>query len=238
MSVVQKVFGSLDNVPNLGSPSLPTVVAGNTLILVVGSSAGNIGEASWAVPTDTAGQTWLKAVGPVSVGATQPDQSKIACYYLLNANAGTHTLGQTWSANMYGGYVFFECPPCTAADVSTSNGGTTNTTSLSTGTTATTTQANDIVVIGVTTNTSGAGLANSAFTDPPAGFTSLFAAQATNAHTGAQFSYKEVSSAGAQAGAWTCTTGSLTSWQAFVATFKMTGGGVAAPKQMMTLGVG
>lgn len=229
MSYVQKTSASVDNAAGIGAPQLTGVVAGNTLALILGTTtAGTIGEASWPVPTDSSGQTWLKAVGPVSVGTLTTDQSKGAIYYLLNANAGTHTLTQAWSAGMYGGYTFLEFAPCTAVDVTTSNGGTTNVTTGNTGTTATTTQANDVVLIGLTTNNSGAGLANSAFTDPPAGYTSLFAAQATNAHTGAQHSYKEVASAGAQSATWTWTTASETSWQAVIATFKLTGGGGAA----------
>lgn len=223
MSYVQKVSASVDGVGSI-APVITGVTLHNTLVLIVGTTDTAQGNASYGVPTDSASvtgdQTWLKAVGPIGVGASSIEVSKAAIYYLLDAKAGTHTLSQTWSGGDYGAYTLLEIPACSALDVVTSNGGTTSVTTGSTGTTATTTQANDAVIVALTTNTSGAGLANSGFTDPPSGYTSLFAQQNTSAHTGAQYSYLETSSAGAQSATWTWTNGAQTSWQAVIASFK------------------
>lgn len=224
MAYVQKVSASADAVGSI-APALTGVVAGNTLALIVGATNNSIGAAARAVPTDSSGQTWLSAVAPVSVGATSGDQSQAAIYYLLNANAGTHTV--TFSlppGSQYCGYTLVEFAACSAVDVTTSNGGTSSGTTGNTGTTATTTQANDVSLICVTTNTTGAGLASSAITDPPSGYTSLFAQQDTTAHTGAQHGYQELSATGTQSATWTWSSGTQTSWQAVIATFKLSGG--------------
>lgn len=238
MAFVQKVTASVDNASSIGSPSLTSVVSGNTLALILSSSAAALSEASFAVPTDSSGQTWTKAVGPVAIG-TNPAFAKSAIYYLLNANAGTHTLSQSWNVGTYGGYTFLELPACTAVDVSTSNGALATVTTGNTGTTATTTQANDVVLIGLATNTNGTGLSNAAFSNPPAGYTTLFVAQDTTAHIGSQHSYKEVSSAGTQIGTWTWTTVAEEVWQATIATFKMaSGGSTALGGSALTSGIG
>lgn len=220
MAYIQKVSNSVDATGTSVNMTLTGVTAGKTLAVLIGSTSSAVGQASWGNPTDSAGQTWAKAVGPVSVGASSIEQSMAAIYYLLSANAGTHTLTFTVDASSYLTYTFVEMPTCTAVDQTQSSGGTTSTTSGSTGTTGTTTQADEIVLALLTTNTSGAGLANAAFTNPPSGYTSLYVENATNAHTGGQHSYLEVSATGTQSAAWTWTTGAQTSWQAVIATFK------------------
>ena len=154
------------------------------------------------------------------------DRSQAAIYYLLNANAGTHTV--TFSlppGSQFCGYTLVEFPACTALDVTTSNGGTTGVTTGNTGTTSTTTQATEVVMALMTTNTTGAGSASSGITDPPSGYVSLFAQQDTTAHTGAQHCYKEISATGGQSATWNWNSGIQTSWQAAIATFKLAGGG-------------
>lgn len=225
MAYVQKVSANADSVSSI-TPGLTGVTAGNTLALIVGSTDTTSGVASWSPPSDSSGQTWTKAVGPNSVSSGPTDPCKIAIYYLLNANSGTHNLTLSVGSSQFFGYTLVEFPPCTAVDVTTSNSGTSGVTSGDTGTTGATAQANEAVLVGLVTNTSGAGLSNSAFSDPASsGFTSLFVEQNTTAHVGSQHSYKEVSATGAQTGSWTWSSGAQTSWMAVIATFKLTGGG-------------
>lgn len=225
MSFVQKVSGNGDNVSSI-APGLAGVTLGNTLALIVGSTDTTGGVASWSPPTDSSGQTWQKAVGPNSVNSGPADPCKIAIFYLLNANAGTHNLNLGVGSSQFFGYTLVEFPPCTAVDVTTSNSGTSGVTSGDTGTTGATAQADEAVLVGLVTNTSGAGLSNSSFSDPASsGYTSLYAEQNTTAHVGSQHSYKEVSATGAQTGSWTWSSGAQTSWMAVIAAFKLAGGG-------------
>lgn len=225
MAYVQKVSASADSVGSI-SPSLTGVTAGNTLALVVGFTSVTVGAAARAAPTDSSGQTWSTAVAPVSVGASGSETSQAAIYYLLNANSGTHNLSFTFSGvGQFCGYTLVEFPACSAIDVTASNSGTTSVTTGNTGTTGATAQANEAVLVCLTTNTIGAGLANAAFTDPPSGYTTLFSQQATNAHTGAQHSYLETSATGTQSATWTWTSGAQTSWMAVIATFRLTAAG-------------
>lgn len=225
MAYVQKVSASADNVASI-SPGLTGVTAGNTLALIVGQTSNAVGAAARPAPTDSSGQTWSTAVAPVSVGASGSEVSQAAIYYLLNANAGTHNLTYNLAgAGQFCGYTLVEFPACSAIDVTASNSGTTSVTTGDTGTTGATAQANEAVLVCLTTNTIGAGLANAAFTDPPGGYTSLFAQQATNAHTGAQHSYLETSATGTQSATWTWTSGAQTSWMAVIATFRLTAAG-------------
>ena len=237
MAYVQKVSASADNVASI-SQGLTGVTAGNTLALIVGQTSNAVGAAAMPAPTDSSGQTWSTAVAPVSVGASGSEVSQAAIYYLLNANAGTHNLTYNLAgAGQFCGYTLVEFPPCSAIDVTASNSGTTSVTTGDTGTTGATAQANEAVLVCLTTNTIGAGLANAAFTDPPGGYTSLFAQQATNAHTGAQHSYLETSATGTQSATWTWTSGAQTSWQAVIATFKLTAAGptISAQPQSTTV---
>lgn len=226
MAYVQKVSANADGASSI-TPVLTGVTAGNTLALIVGSTDTTGGVASWSPPSDSSGQTWAKAVGPNSVNSGPADPCKIAIYYLLSANAGAHNLTLSAGSSQFFGYTLVELPPCTAVDVTTSNSGTSGVTSGNTGTTGSTAQANEVVLVGLVTNTSGAGLSNSAFSDPASsGFTSLFVEQNTTAHVGSQHSYKEVSATGAQTGSWTWSSGAQTSWMAVIATFKLAAGAI------------
>lgn len=221
---VQKKSAIFDNVSALptgaGNAQLLSVVSGHSLFLVVvTTSNANPPSGSWPIPTDSSGDVWSLAVGPNSNGNSPTDAVQCAIYWRSSATAGTHTLTQAMAlGSAYGHYSFVEATHYSAVDVTSSNSGNTNTTTGTAGT-ATTTTANDFQLAGLVTNTSGAGLANSAFTDPPTSMTSLIVSNATNAHAGGEHAYRVLGATGSQTVTWTWTTGTETAWCAVMATF-------------------
>jgi hypothetical protein len=157
------------------------------------------------LPTDSASQTWSKAFY-LSNGACS-----VAVYYLLSANAGTHTVTWACGGTAYVNYALCEIPHCSAVDLVSTVGTASNTATTISTPSITTTNATD-ALFAVMSADAATGLSNAAITDPPSGWTSLFAQQVTNVNEGGQLSYKEVTSTGAQSVTWTFsadTTGAL-----------------------------
>lgn len=216
MAIVQKASNSAAAVASF-SPSLTGVTAGNTLVLLVSASGF-----SDTTPTDSAGQTWSKAFY-LANGACQ-----VAVYYLLSANSGTHNLTVSHGGSAYDSWSLVEIPTCTAVDlVSTLGSGSNTITTISTPS-ITTTNASDAIFVLMCID-SATGLSNAAITDPPTGYTSVFAQQNTLSFAGCEHGYKEVSSTGAQSATWTFgadTTGTL--YAAASVAFKLSAAGGAA----------
>lgn len=217
MAVVQKTSASVNAGTTL-NPALTSVTSGNTLAyLVTGTTV-----TSDNTPTDSAGQTWSKAFYFVN------STCYVACYYLLNANAGTHTL--SWSAggaSSFATYSLIEFPACTALDLAGTLGTANNAATTLSAPSITTTNASDAVIVMLGADTS-TGSANASITDPPTGYTSIFAQQNTAANAGAEFAYKEIGSTGSQAATWTFnadTSGSL--YGAAAVAFKLGASGAA-----------
>lgn len=216
MAIVQKSSNSLASVASF-SPALTGVTAGNTLVLLISGSGFPD-----TTPTDSAGQTWSKAVYLNNTGA------QVAAYYLLSANAGTHTLTLNPGGSFFPSWSLVEIPTCTAVDVvSTLSSGTNTITTLSSNA-ITTTNASDAVFVLFCADVA-TGSTNAAITDPPTGYTSVFVQQNTASFVGCEFGYKEVSSTGSQSATWTFnadTTGSL--YAAGAVSFKLSASAGAA----------
>src|SRR4051812_8581196 len=216
MAIVQKASNSAASVASF-SPALTGVTAGNTLVLCVAASAFTD-----TTPTDSAGQTWSKAVYLNNTGC------QVAVYYLLSANAGTHNLTVSHGGSAFPSWSLVEIPTCTAVDVvSTLSSGTNTITTLSSNA-ITTTNASDAILVLFAADVA-TGSANAAITDPPTGYTSVFAQQNTSSFAGCEFGYKEISSTGSQSATWTFNadaTGSL--YAAGAVSFKLSASGGAA----------
>jgi hypothetical protein len=216
MAIVQKASNSLASVASF-SPSLTGVTAGNTLVLLVGASAF-----ADTTPTDSAVQTWAK------VGYLANSGCEVAVYWLQSANAGTHNLTVSHGGSAFPSWSLVEIPSCTAVDVFGTLASASNTaTTLSTNA-ITTTNASDAVFVLFAADVS-TGSSNAAITDPPTGYTSVFAQQNTASFAGVEFGYKEVSSTGSQSATWTFnadTTGSL--YAAVAVSFKLSASAGAA----------
>jgi fibronectin-binding autotransporter adhesin len=226
MAIVQKSSNSLAAVASF-APSLTGVTAGSTLVLLVGASAF-----ADTTPTDSAGQTWAK------VGYLANSGCEVAVYWLQSANAGTHNLTLSHGGSAYPSWSLVEIPSCTAVDVFGTLASASNTaTTLSTNA-ITTTNANDAVFVLFAADVS-TGSSNAAITDPPTGYTSVFAQQNTASFAGVGFGYKEVSSTGSQSATWTFnadTTGSL--YAAVAVSFKLSAAAWAGAGRATAAGSG
>lgn len=215
MAIVQKTSNSESGAANI-TPSLTGVTAGNALVLLI--SAHGMTDTT---PTDTSGQTWSKAYFYTN------GSGEIACYYLLSANSGTHTVTKTAGGAVDASYSLIEIPACSAIDVTGTAGTGVNTITTLSAPSITTTNANDAVIAVFCADTA-TGSSNAAITDPPTGYTSIFAQQGTSTAVGAEFGYKEVSSTGSQAATWTFnadTSGSQ--YLAAMVSFKLSATGAA-----------
>lgn len=211
--------------------ALSGVTAGNTLILTVTY-------VDIAVGTSSAPATPIDSNGTVSTGIAPACQvnnggSGAAVYYVPNCAAGTHTFTANPFNNanqLYCELTLAEWSGLTAAplDKTSSSGSSSaaSTTGGNTGTTATLTQANELVYAALSLY-AGTGLANAGISTPATtGYTSLVAIQSTNTTVGTEVSYKEVAATTGQSAAWTWTSdSSMFTWQAAIATFLETGGG-------------
>jgi hypothetical protein len=204
-------------------PQLTGVTAGHSLIFIIGTTGDSNPGTQVPVPTDSAGQAWSTAVRPVATGNVGGiDAVATAIFYLLNANAGTHTLSVDFGAQNYGNFTFLEANlQFTGFDQSASNNANNDTSPGSTGTTPATTVNDEVSFVLWVTNTTGSGLGNSNFS-LPANYTNLYVEQATNAHTGARHAWRQLSATGTQSASITWDAGAMTAWQAAIATFKLT----------------
>lgn len=195
MAFIQKTTVGLNGVNSTAAaPSLTGVVAGNTLVWITSSY-----QTLDKVPTDSAGQTWVKAAFETVLAHA----SDVGVYYLLNANAGTHTLSWLVGDSPNDGYLWgtlAECPKSSGLDVA--GGGTAITTGNPTtiATTVTTSAASTFAVAGMAIG-SNAGNSNCAITTPT-GWTQLSVENDSASTQAAEHSYKEQTSAGLQTATW------------------------------------
>jgi hypothetical protein len=198
MTIVQSVSGTTNGSASI-APSLTGVTAGNSLILLVSGS-----DITDTLPTDS--QTWAKPTGAYDT-FTGLLQAAVGVYWLQSANSGSHTVTWTGANSGKTNWSLIEYTPLTAVDV-VGTGAHTNGTPTSLGASVTTTFATD-AVFGVFCLSGYNGMANNAITDPPAGWTSIYAQQDTATNRGAEFCYKETSSAGSESATWNFTADSL-----------------------------
>lgn len=205
---------------NGANPQLTGVVAGNWLLLASSCfDAGGV--TAEPVPTDSAGtfstQDRLAAdlTGRGVLGAV---------FYEANAAAGTHTS----TPNNYGAgnqnrtfAEFSGIASSSSLDVKTSaKAENTNHTSQATGTTGSTAQADELVIIALALAASP-GAANVGFTDPVSGFTTLQKTTDDLNDIATFHAFKVISAIGTQAATfnWTDASASQTS-QALIGTYK------------------
>lgn len=194
MPLVQSVTGTTNGGVS-PTPSLTGVTAGNALILFVSGSISD------AVPTEANG-TWVKPTGGFD-SFTGLLNSSVGCYWIQSAAAGTHAL--TWAGNSdKSNWVLLEWTPLTAVDQAPSAVHTNGTPATLSSNILANANANDVTfawvcVAGYT------GATNSAITDPPSGFTSLYAQQNTAANRGAEFCYQVTSATGNVQATWNFT---------------------------------
>ncbi len=186
ISFVQKAIAK-----NTGGTSVAVTLTGvsasNVLVLILTTNT-----APSAVPT---GFTLL--YGPAGADS---------CYFYINAapSAGSNTATANFSGANYSGASLCEISGLAAnpLDVSVvNNGGVVTSISVVSGTLA---QASEILLAAMTYGESG-GVANAAITDPPAGFTSIFASQDTNTDQSGEHCYQIVSSASSVTATWSWT---------------------------------
>lgn len=213
MSLVQSVkanFGGGSNV----TPSLTGVTGGNSLLFF--SQGANITD---VVPTDSSGQTWTKLHFDSFFGV---QWCSVCCYYLLNANAGTHNITWTGSVADWGSYELLEWTTLSAVDVVGTASHVNGTNTGLTASSITTTNASDAVFAYIAQGYNGSS--NVGISDPPTGYTSIYAQQDSTVSAPCEIAYKEVSSTGSQTASWSW--GSIgTDAIGIIVSFKKSAGG-------------
>ena len=157
-----------------GNLTLNGVTSGNTLVAFQSSHRPNSSTTAIAVPTDTNG-TFVGGIA--GVGATFNAGTAVSItgiFYEVNAAAGTHTV--TFEANNSNNKTLCEFSGMNIADVLdvSANARISNSdiTSQVTGTTGTTTQNDELVVISLSLAAT-VGSADVGYTNPVSGFTNL-----------------------------------------------------------------
>jgi PASTA domain len=215
MPLVQKTTQTINNVaPTVGiTLTLTGVVAANALVLIVGTN--NLIN----VPSG-----FTAANNPAQYNS---NNSATIFYQQTNAG-GTINVNVTWAAggNTYGGAVLLEfssfAPSALDVVPAASNAsitGTAGTNSVSSGTLA---QATEVIFAVCYAGTSGAGTTSIGISDPPTGFTSLYAVQNTNLYNGFEACYAIVSSTSSSTASWTWTDTANIGTQATMCSFKLT----------------
>jgi hypothetical protein len=210
MAFIQKSAGATTSGVTSQTATLTGVTAGNTLVFWTGGNAYSPAPSSTNVPADSQSQTWV-AVQASEFLATN---AVGMVYYLTNALAGTHTATLTVGTGCFGSCGMFEISPVSGVDIIATPVASTGTViSTITANNMTTTGASDGILAFMVWNTLTNSVTTNTITDPPTGFTSLFAEQRTSAQNGLEFAYKDNVSAGVQTGptwSWN-STGSSTS---------------------------
>ena len=203
------------------------VTAGNLLTIEFGYYiGGNTTQPS--TPTDTNG-TVSVAEAPAGLTPFGTDVTGANIFYVQNANAGIHVITSTVGLGNSGRMTVTEWSGAATSSVldqhtnaSTSGGANT---SQSTGTTGTTSQANELVIIALDTSGSP-GSSNIGIPSPAvSGFTDLQKGQNTSSDIGFAHAYKIISSTGTQSATFTWTDNTTNASQAVIATFKAAAGG-------------
>jgi hypothetical protein len=177
---------------------LTGVAAGNLLTLqdsYFRTTSTGVGE---TVPTDSQG-TWSAASNDAPATSAGTDDTGCGVFYQANVAAGTHTV--TPQANPFKNATLCEWSGLVTSNVldvavsaKTSQG---SQTSQTTGTSAATLQADELVLISLGSG-AAVGVVDVGFTDPVTGFTTLQKKSDTAASVGTFHAYKVVSATGTQ----------------------------------------
>ena len=210
-----KNTGYSENVASATMALTPANTIGNLLVLSVGSRNA-IAIAPVSTVADTGGNTWTKLGARTQAGALDEEfwwtVATAVCGTLTVTFGGTSAstttgLGdvQEWHSTI--GW------PASPPDVSLFNGGTAST-SLTTGTSAATVQASEVVIAMALANGSGT------FSAQTAGYTTQTLLSSAVPSVGAimQTAYKILAATGTQS--YGCTDSASTIWEAALATFK------------------
>lgn len=218
---VQSVIG------NGATLVLNSVVVGNTLIYIDSYLRAVSTGLAPATPADSNGTFAVAKAGTPAFFTGAPDDVGTAIWVEQNAAAGTHTVTPEVESGHKGTLVEFSGLLTSgvfdiATDAKTSDG---TQTSQVTGTTGTTTQADELVIISLCLAASG-GLANVALTDPVAGFTTLQISQNDASDIAMMHAFKVISATGTQSATfnWVDTEAAQAS-HAAIATFKAAASG-------------
>jgi len=188
------------SVTGTGNLTLNGVVSGNTLIAEQSSFRNTATTTAIAVPTDTNGTFVGSIAGTGALCIGSAGVSIVGVFYAVNAASGTHTL--TFEANTSNNKTLSEFSGMATAsvlDVSTSSKtDNSDITSQVTGTTGTTAQADELIIIGLALATT-VGSSDVTFTNPVSGFTSLNVVPNDLTDIGTFHAYKIVAATGTQA---------------------------------------
>lgn len=205
---------------------LTGVTAGNLLVVgLIYYQSGSL--TAIGTPTDTGG-TMVSAVTPTGLTIGGTDLFGVSQWYEKNCAAGTHTVVITGHGSFSARGVLGEyagADTTAPLDQPASSGSIVGTQSRASGTTAALAAATDMAfaLIG---QASGAGVANAAFTNPPAGYSSLGVQNATNSDVGGEMAdMANLGSAAATSTSWTWTDGTTVASFGAIATYKAAAGG-------------
>lgn len=226
MSLVQSVKANYNGVTV--TPGLTGVTGGNSLLFF--SQGAHITD---VVPTDSSGQTWTKLHFDSFFGT---QWCTVCCYYLLNANSGTHNLTWTGSSADWGSYELLEWTTLSAVDVVGTASHVNGTVSGLTPSSITTTNATDAVFAYIASGYNGAS--NMGITDPPSGFTSIYANQDSTVSAPCEICYKETTATGSQSTSWSWTSISTDAIGILVSFKKGASGPPALTSVTSTAGIG
>lgn len=219
ISLVQSVHGTGATLVLNG------VAAGNTLFVLDSYFRSPGTGVAAATPTDSNGTFTIGRAGiPANFVSGGNNDCGIGIWYQENALAGTHTVTPEALTSHEGTLLEFS-GLITSSSLDQVNDAKTNDstqTSQVTGTTPATTVADELVLIGLCLG-AAAGVADVGFTDPVAGFTTLFKRVIDSSGLAFMHSYKIISATGTQAATfnWTDNEAHQGSHGA-IATFKAT----------------
>lgn len=205
------------------APSLTGTTAGNLATITVYYTS----DTQATAPAAPSGWSVAIAPTPVTPGVSGAQwHTGAAIYYKENIAGGTlsATVASTGTCAIDAVMEEWGYTGTGLLDKTTSGSSTPTVTSGNTGTSAVTSQANELVIVcmaGPQVNVS----ANHNITNPPTGYTSLDVSNNSNTDASGEAAYLEVTSTGTQTAAWTWTTGG--EFMGVLATFKGAAG--AAP---------
>jgi len=221
---------AVQTVTGTGNLTLNGVVSGNTLIAEQSSFRNTGTTTAIAVPTDTNG-TFVGSIagtGALCIGSIRA--SIVGVFYAVNAASGTHTL--TFEANPSSNQTLSEFSGMATASVldvsATAKTENSDITSQVTGTTGTTAQNDELIIIALSLAAPD-GSADVTFTDPVSGFTTLQKVPNDLTDIATFHAYKIVAATGTQAATfnWTAHETNMGA-HAAIAAFKGAAGGAAA----------
>lgn len=228
LSPIASAWATITNVQSTTSATtsitLNGVAAGNTLVLLVGWYRDTGTDAVFPTPTDSNGTVAVATSPAPADDSLNAHDMGAAIFYVTNANAGTHTFTLN-AVNNHATLVEFSNMAVASFDVAANarTQGSSSATSQVTGTTASTAQASELVVIACSLAATSGGTSDVGWTDPVSGFTTLQKTINISTDLPVLHAWKEVSATGTQAATFTWTTGNATGFmQAAIATFKAT----------------